>query len=477
MQQFFYDAQIRRFLLQFTRIVSNFQVEYGNETDGVNNATLLRVPVRYGDASRNAQTIIQQNSANQLPSTPLMTFYITSLEYDRPRIQEPYHVSKVNVRQRTYDSATETYETTQGNAFTVERLMPVPYKLGITLDIWTSNTNQKMQLLEQILTLFNPSLEIQSTDNFIDWTSLTVIELDSVNWSSRTIPVGTENPIDIASIRFNIPIWISPPAKVKKLGVVERVIMSMYDAQGDVNNAIYSNDLLLGTRVMITPWNYEIAVIENKIQILPERTIVPNGDFLNLNPADTIVNSPLLWPSVIEAYGTLRPGISQIRLNFPVDNPDNQIIGTVALDPTDERLLLFTPDPDTMPQNTLQPIDAIIDPLLSSPGDGLPVPAAGTRYLFTEATGNFNNTYNPTGWLGVNDQPLIAQANDIVEYNGSRWRVVFVSGDETATQYVTNINTGIQYEWVPSIEGSNEPGFWMKSYQGVYPGGSWTLVL
>ncbi len=126
MQQFFYDEQLRRFLLQFTRMISNFQVEYGNETDGPNAAALLRVPVRYGDATRNAQTIIQNNSANQLPSTPMMTFYISSLDYDRPRMQEPYFVSTINVRQRTYDTATETYETTQGNAFTVERLMPVP---------------------------------------------------------------------------------------------------------------------------------------------------------------------------------------------------------------------------------------------------------------------------------------------------------------------------------------------------------------
>ena len=475
MQQFFYDAQIRRFLLQFTRMVSNFQVEYGNENDGVNNATLLRVPVRYGDATRNAQTIIQQNSANQLPSTPLMTFYINSLEYDRPRIQEPYHISKINVRQRTYDSATETYETTQGNAFTVERLMPVPYKLGITLDIWTSNTNQKMQLLEQLLTLFNPSLEIQSTDNFIDWTSLTVVELDSVNWSSRTIPVGTENPIDIASIRFNIPIWISPPAKVKKLGVVERIVMSVYDAQGDVNEAIYNSDLLLGTRQMITPWNYELVIIENKIQVVPVRTIVPNGSLENLNPIDNIVDSPLLWPSVIEAYGVLRPGISQIRLDWPVGNPDRQIIGTIVLDPTDERLMIFTPDADTLPQNTLAAIDAIIDPLVSSPGNGLPAAVAGTRYLLTESTGDWNNAYNPVGWLGENDLPLVAQANDIIEYNGSRWRVVFPANYENESQYVTNITTGIQYEWVP--EYGTEPGYWKKSYQGVYPGGSWSLVL
>ena len=147
---------------------------YGDENDGVNHAALIRVPVRYGDASRNAQTIIQENSASSLPSTPLMTFYITGLDYDRPRIQEPYFVDKFSVRQRTYDSDTETYETTQGNAFTIERLMPVPYKLTINLDIWTSNTNQKLQICEQIATLFNPSLEIQSTDNYIDWTSLKI---------------------------------------------------------------------------------------------------------------------------------------------------------------------------------------------------------------------------------------------------------------------------------------------------------------
>ena len=189
-----------------------------------------------------------------MPSTPLMTFYITGLDYDRPRMQEPNFVSKMQVRQRTYDEATDSYETTQGNAFTIERLMPVPYKLTIALDIWTSNTNQKMQILEQILVLFNPALEIQSTDSFIDWTSLTVCNLESTRWSNRTIPVGTENPIDIATLTFSLPIWISSPAKVKKLGVVERIVMSVFDANGDASNAILDNDLLLGTRQVITPY-------------------------------------------------------------------------------------------------------------------------------------------------------------------------------------------------------------------------------
>jgi hypothetical protein len=54
---------------------------------------------------------------------------------------------------------------------------------------------------------------------------------------SRTIPVNAENPIDIATLTFTLPMWITPPAKVKKLGVVERIIASVYDAQGDLVNA------------------------------------------------------------------------------------------------------------------------------------------------------------------------------------------------------------------------------------------------
>ena len=57
-QQFFYDAQIERFLAQFIRMVSGFQVEFGQDRDG--NTTLQRVPVYYGDSSRQVQMIISQ---------------------------------------------------------------------------------------------------------------------------------------------------------------------------------------------------------------------------------------------------------------------------------------------------------------------------------------------------------------------------------------------------------------------------------
>ena len=442
-------------------------MEYANENDGVNAATLLRVPVRYGDASRNAQTIIQENSRNSLPSTPMMTFYITGLDYEQSRMQEPYFVSKINVRQRTYDPGTETYETTQGSAFTVERLMPVPFKLTIQLDIWTSNTNQKLQLLEQILTLFNPSLEIQSTDNYIDWTSLSTMYLDRTVWTSRSIPIGTDNPIDVATLTFSMPIWLSSPAKVKKLGVIERVIASMYDAQGDLHNAVTDSDLLLGTRQVITPYNWAVVLIGNKIQCLQQRSVVEEPNNSELDPTIIIPDSNLLWPTVVDLYGTLRPGVSQIRLEQP---DGTEVIGTIALDPNDDRFMLYNVDIDTTPQNTLDPIDAVINPLTSGPQDGLDSAIEGQRYLLTEDTGSVTNTDSAQAWVGANGRGLVAQANDIVQYSNNYWRVVFRAASETnTTQYVTNITTGIQYRWTGEA--------WVKSYQGVYVGGTWRLVL
>jgi hypothetical protein len=466
MQTFFYDEQIRRFLLQFTRIISGFQVEYGRDPDNPDQMSLLRVPVRYGDASRNAQTIIQENSRNSLPSTPLMTFYIDRLEYDRPRMQEPYHVNKIAVRQRTYDTDTDSYETSQGNAFTIERLMPVPYRLGIVLDIWTSNTNQKWQLLEQMLTLFNPSLEVQSTDNYIDWTSLSVVELESSQYTSRTIPMGTENPIDIATLRFTLPIWISPPARVKKLGVVERIVASMYDAQGDLNDAIANNDLLLGTRQVFTPYNYAVVVIGNKVQCLQQRSLADTPDNDNLVETELVPDSNLLWSNVLNLYGALRPGVSQLRLE---QSDGTEVIGTIAQDPSDDRFLLFDADVDTVPANTVDPIDAVINPLISGPGDGLDSSVAGQRYLLTESTGAEGNTAPAEAWVGESGRPLVARANDIIEYQEGRWQVVFNSGQQAAEQWVTNITTGVQYRWTGSE--------WIKSYQGVYFGGLWRLVL
>ncbi len=454
MAQYFYDNQIRRFLIQFAKIFSNWYVTKGKDPNG--NPIYVRVPIMYGDSSRQASVILANNSASNLPSAPLITYYISGLDYDQKRTQEPTFVDKINVRQRAYNADTQTYEQTQGQAFTIERLMPVPYTLRITVDFWTTNYQQKLELIEQLGTLFNPAMEIQSTDNFVDWTSLTAVFQDGLTFTSRSIPQGTGNPIDVMSWKFYMPIWITTSSKLKKMGVIQKIIASIF--KGKAYQDVQDDDLLLGTRQKITPYGYKLLLIGNRLQLLPDNEAFypPNTD-LN-NPPNP--NTSLYWTSLLNVYGKVKPGISQIWLQNPY--MDDDIVGTIVPDPLDDRFLIYDIDPDTLPQNTLDPVNSVINPLMVGPNAGLPGPVTGTRYLIVENIGADNTT--TVGWGN-----LVANANDIIEYNGSEWIVSFDSLASTDVEFVTNLTTSIQYRYTNDM--------WMKSYEGWYEQGDYSIVI
>jgi len=531
MAQFFYDNQIRRFLLQFSKIFSNWYVTKGKDPNG--NPILVRVPVQYGDASRQASNIIANNSASNLPSAPMITYFINGLEYDQKRTQEPFFVERQTVRQRDYNQDTQQYETTQGQAFTVEKLMPVPYTLRIQVDFWTTNYNQKLELIEQLGTLFNPSLEIQSTDNFIDWTSLTVVYQDGLTFSSRSIPMGTGNPIDVMSWKFYLPIWISTSAKLKKYGAVHKIIASIFD--GSTLEAMQDDSLLLGTRQKIAPYGYQLLYIGNSIQLLPQNE--PN------TPSNLSLDQPvnpdtdLYWTALLNMYGAYQPGISQLWLENPY--MDNEIVGTIVVDPLDDRYLIFTVDPDTLPQNTLTPVNSVINPQITGPNSGLPGPTPNVRYLLVDNVGVDSASWGPilgsvsgqselpesitaqymvagqkymiassgntnfTAYSAANNLPgtvftmnnvqpigtgtvyLVsgADANDIIQFNSDimRWFVSFdASQNEDVVEYCTNLTTQIQYRWASTAANPDhpyEPAQWMKSYEGYYGEGDYSIVI
>jgi hypothetical protein len=359
----------------------------------------------------------------------------------------------MSIRERTYDAETGLYGTQQGDSYTVERLMPVPYNLEVKLDIWTSNTEQKMQLIEQLAVLFNPSLEIQSTDNYIDWTSLSYVELTNVLWTSRTVPAAAEEPIDIATFNFTIQICFSAPAKVKRLGVIQKFVGSVYDEDG----ALSEDTLLLNliSRRYVTPLDYGVFYSGNQLKLLKKQEVVDaNDNIIQVAP-------PVTWKSLIEVYGTLITGSTEIRLSLPTGT---ELIGTIAYHPTDPYILLYEVFEDTAPSNTLQAVDAVINPQNVKVDSNLLSPGTGTRYLLTDSIGSAGNIEGSIVW-----DDLVANANDIIQYTGTAWQVVFDSANETSTEYVTNTLTGVQYRWNGEA--------WVKSVEGVYRGGEWSLII
>ncbi len=455
---YFYDGQIRRFISQFIRMVSNFYVEFGADANGV--TSLQRVPVMYGDPSRQAAQILRNNSENTLNTVPAMAVYITALSYDQTRLRDPSLVQSMQIRQREFDPVTGTYGENQGEAYTVERLMPSPYKLTLKMDIWTSNTEQKLQLIEQLSALFNPALEVQSTDNYIDWTSLSYAIMTEMTWTSRNIPTSGEEPIDISSMTFELPIWLSTSVKVKKMGVIQTVITNFQDLQSlqSLGQQIVS---VLNYGVLMTSGTNSFTPYYT-LKLLKPQDIVTNND-IELDVNTTVKNA---WSNLLDEYGKFISGSSQIRLSQP---NGSEIIGTVATHPTDPGLLLYTPFPDTLPANTLPPINAIIDPHTVDVNSYLASPNTGTQYLIINSIGSFSNSQGAVGWRGHDGQDLVANENDIIRYNGTHWSVIFDSQTVNVLNYVTNLTTGIQYKW--------QNNSWTKSYDGVYRAGEWMLSI
>lgn len=145
---------------------------------------------------------------------------------------------------------------------------------------------------------------------------------------------------------------------------------------------------------------------------------------------------------------------------------EDDIVGTIVPNPVDDRFLIYNIDPDTLPQNTLEPIDAIINPQLTGPNAGLPGPWPGVRYLIVEDIG-----YSEDQTVAWGD--LVAQANDIIQFNGTsgEWEVVFSADAATTVEFVTNLTTNIQYRYVPA------EGMWVKSYEGWYGEGDYSIVI
>ncbi len=454
MATFWYDQQIRRYLLQFVRIFNGFQVQSGQKNAGGSSSQVYKtVPMRYADMSRLVAHVLRGNTENAINSTPFMTCSIANMNVARERRHDPKLISAQQVQERKYDPLNDQYTAELGNTYTVERYMPVPYDLTINVDIWCSNTEQKLQLMEQILTLFNPTVELQANTNPLDWTNITVVELIDIQWSSRSVPQGVDTQLDIGTLIFQVPIWVNPPAKVKKQTIINQIINrihldeTMDDLIYDKNMSDFFGQFNTLEEIVITPQDAQVSVSGNTISLLNKHG----------------VNENYSWKEFFEQYGEFQSGTDKLKLRRSSDIEDSSqdIVGSIAYNPLNENQLVFTVDSATLPTNTQTAVLKIVDPIKNSPGDGtLAGQVTGQRYLLVGdiLSGSAN-------WGSV-----VASTNDIIEFDGINWNVSLdVSVNGSTVQYVTNTATGYQYKWTGSE--------WIDTYQGQYKPGYWILNL
>lgn len=228
LRTYYYNQQFKMHIIQFMAIFGGLRVSVGaregpemvttvtegcepgvttTEENVVKEPRLIGVPIAYGSKDRVVGAIKADNTQNKQLRLPIMSAYMNGVEL-APELRKG-----IGTRRR------ETYMPT-GKVFpddvtVVHQVMPVPYKVTMELAIFTSNQEQHMQVVEQILMLFDPVLQIQVNDDVFDWTKITTVELTGVRLEEN-YPVGTDRRIIQTSMDFTFPIYLSGPANIKQ---------------------------------------------------------------------------------------------------------------------------------------------------------------------------------------------------------------------------------------------------------------------
>ena len=457
---FWYDNQTKRYLLQIQRVFQDFKIEtrYGNDK------IQTKVPIIYGDMSHIAAMILKGASENTMMPAPMFSFWIRDIAMAPERRHDPMFEGKINAIERKWDG--EKYLGEVGNRYTIDRYMPVPYNMSIVLDLWTTSTTHKFQLIEQIKTLFNPGIQLQQTDSEFDWTAIFEMEMVSTTFSNRGMPQGGDQERDVWSAEFLVPIWYNPPAKVRRAAWVEQIVVNVNEAAAieDVDGALLLDDpaACLGwqriDQIIVTPGQHRVGIGIDGLG--------PNE--IRLLTAHGLEDESLSWVALFEEYGNIEANETRMRLKLDsdIEVDDFDILGTVKLDPNRADILIFEVDKDTLPR-TLDggPVKDIIDPQVTFPGVGVPAPVAGDRYLMIgDMTDGEEGVVADDGgrhpWGG-----LVAWEGDIVEWNGREWFVAFDASENSGGAYVVNLRSMNHYrydgtQWVYTYMGDYFPGYW-----------------
>ena len=251
---YYYDGQFRRLIKHLIRTFGEFQVKNGVDDSG--KQRYRTVPARYADISRMAAYMINGSSENILPTAPMITINVQSLRPDRSSTRAP--ASYTSVMGTNVSPQENEYIDKLDQQYQITRYNPTPWELTFNVNIWTTTLTNKMELFEQIATLFNPSITLQMSENPYDWTSAVDIELTDCQFSTRGFPQGTDTDLDVMVLTFKCPIWLSLPANVKQAKLIQQIVTNIHTAKDELD--IDLGSYIDSTTDVYTPKNMCILV-------------------------------------------------------------------------------------------------------------------------------------------------------------------------------------------------------------------------
>lgn len=251
-KNFFSGKQIYNYLIQFMAVFSGIQVSVG-KNDYTTEQSTIYVPIRYGSTSRTVEWIVAGQTQNKPPRVPIMSAKVTSMEL-APELRK-------GIGQEIARSHLPRGGVLPDDIKVISQRTPNPCKMGIELSILTSNIKNRFEIMEQILILFDPDIQLFLSDNFMDTNKISRLELMSISLEDE-YPMGQNNSIMVDTYAFTANINIRSPVDLKE-SYVKSVILRLdaisdlpvEDAVIELNNSSNRGTILFDINNMDIPEN------------------------------------------------------------------------------------------------------------------------------------------------------------------------------------------------------------------------------
>lgn len=218
----YYHALLKKYTIYFGSLFNDIVVERTNEI-GVVQQTIT-VPIAYGPKQKFIARLEEDPRAerNIAITLPRMSFEISSIQYDPTR--------KLNMLRKIVKTPRDNNSNEMNYTYT-----PAPYNITFSLSIYSKNTEDNLQVIEQILPYFTP--EWTSSVTLIPEMNLSMdipIILQNVNMTDRY-----EGPIEntryiVNTLQFIMKAHLFGP--VTNTGVIKRVYVNFGEMDGLVTD-------------------------------------------------------------------------------------------------------------------------------------------------------------------------------------------------------------------------------------------------
>ena len=222
--QTFYHETIRNIVVGFGTIFNNIQLVRKDNTGKVQQT--LKVPLAYGPRQK---FLVRLNDDADLSKAAAVTlprigFEITGLSYDPGR--------KLNRVQKFKKVKTDT----SGGIDTTKQLdtqyMPVPYNINFQLYILAKQSDDALQIVEQILPYFQPDYTITMNDNAdMDIKKDIPVILNSITYADDYQGDFTTRRAIIYTLDFTCKLYLYGPVTSSK--VIKTVQVDAYTDMPD----------------------------------------------------------------------------------------------------------------------------------------------------------------------------------------------------------------------------------------------------